>query len=67
VVTHPTTNLPISSLCMAERTGCPVFSSLWPYVLDMLSVVAMVDDAVGRSGRGERIEKGEERYYKIQC
>jgi hypothetical protein len=33
VVTHPTTNLPISSLCMAERTGCPVFLSLWSYVL----------------------------------
>ena len=32
VVTHPTTNLPISSLCMAERTGCPVFLSLWSYV-----------------------------------
>jgi hypothetical protein len=33
VITHPTTNLPISSLCKAERTGCPVFSSLWSYVL----------------------------------
>jgi hypothetical protein len=32
VVTHPTTNLPISSLCMAERTGCPVLLNLWSYV-----------------------------------
>ncbi|KAH9221787.1 hypothetical protein DL95DRAFT_381553, partial [Leptodontidium sp. 2 PMI_412] len=28
VVTHPTTNLPIWCLCMAERTGCPVLTSL---------------------------------------
>ena len=32
VVTHPTTNQPISSLCMAERTGCPILLSLWSYV-----------------------------------
>tara|TARA_R110002060_G_scaffold56038_2_gene66415 strand:+ start:637 stop:957 length:321 start_codon:yes stop_codon:yes gene_type:complete len=32
VVTHPTTNLPITCLSMAERTGCPVFRSLWSYV-----------------------------------
>jgi len=36
VVTHPTTNLPISSLCMAERTGCPVLLNLWSYVLEGL-------------------------------
>ena len=35
VVTHPTTNQPISSLCMAERTGCPVILSLWSYVEKM--------------------------------
>jgi hypothetical protein len=35
VVTDPTTNPPIWSLCMAERTGCPVLSSLWSYVLAM--------------------------------
>ena len=32
VVTHPTTNLPIWCLCMAERTGCPFLTSLWSYV-----------------------------------
>jgi hypothetical protein len=32
VVTHPTTNLPIWGLCMAERTGCPILLSLWSYV-----------------------------------
>ncbi|KAG9544180.1 hypothetical protein KCU71_g17994, partial [Aureobasidium melanogenum] len=26
VVTHQSTNLPFNCLCMAERTGCPVFS-----------------------------------------
>ncbi|KAF2137372.1 hypothetical protein K452DRAFT_235944, partial [Aplosporella prunicola CBS 121167] len=33
VVTHLTTNQPVHSLCMAERTGCPVFYDLWSYVL----------------------------------
>nr|POE77820.1 hypothetical protein CFP56_09463 [Quercus suber] len=33
VVTHRTTNSPVDCLCMAERTGCPVLSRLWSYVL----------------------------------
>ena len=33
VVTHRSTNQPVNCLCMAERTGCPVFSCLWPYVV----------------------------------
>ena len=43
VVTHPTTNQPISSLCMAERTGCPVFLSLWSYVLENTLTVVYKD------------------------
>ncbi len=35
VVTDPTTNCSIWSLSMAERTGCRVFFSLWPYVKEM--------------------------------
>ena len=35
VVTDPTTSLPINSLCMAERTGCPVVCCLWPYVKEI--------------------------------
>ena len=35
VVTDPATTQPISSLCMAERTGCPVFLSLWSYVIGL--------------------------------
>ena len=30
VVTHRSTNQPVNCLCMAERTGCPVLSCLWP-------------------------------------
>ena len=33
MVTHSTTNSPIWSLSMAERTGCPIFFSLWSYVI----------------------------------
>ena len=46
VVTHPTTNLPIYCLCMAERTGCPVLNNLWPYVKGMLlnrTIFAIID------------------------
>ena len=38
VVTHRSTNLPFNCLCMAERTGCPVFSWLWPYVQEISTI-----------------------------
>ena len=40
VVTHPTTDLPIWCLSMAERTGCPVLISLWSYV-EVLPLAAL--------------------------
>ena len=36
VVTHPTTSRPACGLSMAERTGSPVFHTLWSYVLVLL-------------------------------
>ncbi|KAJ5475951.1 hypothetical protein N7475_001680 [Penicillium sp. IBT 31633x] len=36
VVTHPTTNSPACGLSTAERTGSPVFHTLWSYVLCIL-------------------------------
>jgi hypothetical protein len=36
MVTHSSTSRPVQCLCMAERTGCPVFTDLWSYVLIML-------------------------------
>jgi hypothetical protein len=36
VVTHPTTNLPIYSLYMGERTGSLVLCSLWSYVVGIV-------------------------------
>jgi hypothetical protein len=33
MVTHSSTSRPVQCLCMAERTGCPVFTDLWSYVL----------------------------------
>ena len=35
VVTHPTTNRPACGLSTAERTGSPVFHTLWSYVLGL--------------------------------
>ena len=37
VVTHPTTNSPACGLSTAERTGSPIFHTLWSYVLLCLS------------------------------
>jgi hypothetical protein len=36
VVTHLTTNPPITSLSTAERTGSAMFLNLWSYVEDKL-------------------------------
>ena len=36
MVTHSSTSRPVQCLCMAERTGCPVFTDLWSYVFDGL-------------------------------
>ncbi|KAJ5557982.1 hypothetical protein N7461_001954 [Penicillium sp. DV-2018c] len=36
VVTHPTTNSPACGLSTAERTGSPVFHTLWSYVIGIL-------------------------------
>jgi hypothetical protein len=38
VVTHPTTNSPACGLSTAERTGSPVFHTLWSYVLTPTSM-----------------------------
>ena len=34
VVTDPTTDPPHCSLCMADRTGCPVLYKVWSHVVD---------------------------------
>jgi hypothetical protein len=36
MVTHSSTSRPVQCLCMAERTGCPVFTDLWSYVSGVL-------------------------------
>ncbi|KAJ5394197.1 uncharacterized protein N7487_011838 [Penicillium crustosum] len=36
VVTHPTTNSPACGLSTAERTGSPVFHTLWSGSTDQL-------------------------------
>jgi hypothetical protein len=38
MVTHSSTSRPVQCLCMAERTGCPVLTDLWSYVLENLVV-----------------------------
>ena len=41
MVTHSSTSRPVQCLCMAERTGCPVFTDLWSYVQAQLVFQAM--------------------------
>ena len=36
MVTHSSTSRPVQCLCMAERTGCPVLTDLWSYVLGII-------------------------------
>jgi hypothetical protein len=38
MVTHSSTSRPVQCLCMAERTGCPVLTDLWSYVLHSLGI-----------------------------
>jgi hypothetical protein len=54
MVTHSSTSRPVQCLCMAERTGCPVFTDLWSYVLVLevqvvMSLTVVKIDALGRS------------------
>ena len=35
MVTHCNTNWPVKSLSTADRTGSPIFSCLWSYVVEM--------------------------------
>jgi hypothetical protein len=42
MVTHSSTSRPVQCLCMAERTGCPVFTDLWSYVLIRLLMAVMI-------------------------
>ena len=39
MVTHLTTNLPVSGLSMGERTGPRVLHYLWSYVLDVYFIL----------------------------
>jgi hypothetical protein len=41
MVTHSSTSRPVQCLCMAERTGCPVLTDLWSYVLGTQTVRLM--------------------------
>ncbi|KAL5084609.1 hypothetical protein Trisim1_011610 [Trichoderma cf. simile WF8] len=43
VVTHPTTNLPVSGLSMGEQTGPRVLHYLWSYVLEHLQPKLITD------------------------
>ena len=47
VVTHPTTNRPACGLSTAERTGSPVFHTLWSYVM-VCSMNREYDRSIGR-------------------
>ncbi|KAJ5841062.1 hypothetical protein N7534_010892 [Penicillium rubens] len=47
VVTHPTTNSPACGLSTAERTGSPVFHTLWSYVIDYVWKRLIWNEVIG--------------------
>ena len=51
MVTHSSTSRPVQCLCMAERTGCPVFTDLWSYVLARSAVQYMTSPQTTRRSR----------------
>jgi hypothetical protein len=66
MVTHSSTSRPVQCLCMAERTGCPVLTDLWSYVLvdldgSIMSLVvasgALLERKRGAVGLGSRRTK----------
>jgi hypothetical protein len=42
MVTHSSTSRPVQCLCMAERTGCPVFTDLWSYVILVITIKTII-------------------------
>jgi hypothetical protein len=51
MVTHSSTSRPVQCLCMAERTGCPVFTDLWSYVLfctNFILIYAIIEEDMNR-------------------
>jgi hypothetical protein len=42
MVTHSSTSRPVQCLCMAERTGCPVFTDLWSYVHNVAQIAYLI-------------------------
>ena len=50
MVTHSSTSRPVQCLCMAERTGCPVLTDLWSYVLLMFLLDIITRDSKSACG-----------------
>ena len=57
MVTHSSTSRPVQCLCMAERTGCPVFTDLWSYVQASLVVRIIENSMTQQSCSGHRTEQ----------
>ena len=55
-VTHSTTDLPIWCLSMAERTGCPVLTSLWSYVLGKQHLCPRIGELTARTPPNQRVK-----------
>jgi hypothetical protein len=49
MVTHSSTSRPVQCLCMAERTGCPVLTDLWSYVLILVKLPLQKFNLQGRA------------------
>jgi energy-converting hydrogenase Eha subunit H len=69
MVTHSSTSRPVQCLCMAERTGCPVLTDLWSYVLFIflmgITQYGLLTTTIKRPGKIEAEPKpGEESFER---
>ena len=65
LVTHATTNWPIRSLNMAERTGCLVFYDLWSYVIVMVVKLFIYPDSTCSSSGIRQLELPGRKLWRI--
>jgi hypothetical protein len=56
MVTHSSTSRPVQCLCMAERTGCPVLTDLWSYVLMLSFNLLIIPINESPSGQGSSLQ-----------
>jgi hypothetical protein len=67
MVTHSSTSRPVQCLCMAERTGCPVFTDLWSYVITAAHKYNINADNTAVRSLASKYDDSESRVLRTQA